>query len=91
MGRSAARFHTKICSIFAQNGFEVIGVCRRDPIRIEHVEDFPSVGHGAGFSRIAAAASESRSTTRLSRNLSIASYATISGSGNLVTFETQGQ
>jgi hypothetical protein len=38
---------------------------------------------------VAAAAAESRNTTRQNRNLDTASYATIAGFENSVTFETQ--
>jgi hypothetical protein len=84
MGRSAARFHAKICSNFAQSGFGVMGICCGDPNRIGHLKDLPPVSDGAAFHAL-----QRRRVAQQSQNLDTASYATISGSGDSVTFETQ--
>jgi hypothetical protein len=49
MGRSAARFDAKNCSNFARNGFGVMGVCCRYPIRIGHLKDFLSLAIAPNF------------------------------------------
>jgi hypothetical protein len=84
MGRSAARFHAKICSNFAQNGFGVMSVCCRDPIRIGHLKDLLPLTPAPDFTHWGGAR-----VAQHNRNLDTASYATISGSGDSVTFETQ--
>jgi hypothetical protein len=82
MGGSAAHFHVKICSTFAQDRWTVMGLHYGDPIQVAHVQR-PS----CYVSHAAPRLSEPRSGNV--ENLGTANYPTISGSENLVTFETQ--
>jgi hypothetical protein len=52
MGRLAAHFHLKNCSILAQNGGGLTGICCRDPVEVEHLSDPPTTTRAPGFPRL---------------------------------------
>ena len=52
MGRLAAHFHLKICSISAQNRRRLTGICCRDPIQAEHLGRSTDHDESGGFPRL---------------------------------------